>query len=182
MYRYVFLMTMMIAGFLNMSCAMVERAAPGTLSDANMVSIMNTADRSDIEGGHLAEMKASNAKAKAYGHQMVADHSAMLQETKQLSRRLKLTPVSPALGEQLMEEHDESMQTLRNKSGPDFDRGYIDHEITMHEQLIKLVDSASGSADNPALKQLLLQAKSKLQSHLEAARGIKRQLVAQQTP
>jgi putative membrane protein len=76
-----------------------------------------------------------------------------------------------------MNDHDDTMRSLRGKTGSDFDRAYIDHEIEMHEQLIKLVGSAAGSAENPALKRQLLSAKPKLQSHLEAARNIRQALV-----
>jgi putative membrane protein len=166
-------------GLMGSSCAMMQKAAPGTLSDANMISVMNTADRADIEGGHLAQSKGTNPKVQAYGRQMVDDHSASLNQSKQLSQRLNIAPVAPALAEKLMTDHDETMQSLRSKTGSDFDRSYIEHEIEMHEQLIKLVDNAAGSADNAAVKQHLLRAKPKLQSHLESARGIKRMLVAQ---
>jgi hypothetical protein len=47
-----------------------------------------------------------------------------------------------------MNDHDDTMRSLRGKTGSDFDRAYIDHEIEMYEQLIKLVGSAAGSAVN----------------------------------
>ena len=168
-----------LIGLLGTSCAMVEKAAPGTLSDANILSLLNTADRADIEGGHLAQLRATSPSVQNYGRRMVDEHSAMLSANKQLSRRVNIQPVSSALGEKLADDHDETMQGLRDKPGTEFDRAYIDHEITTHEQLIGLVDRAANKIDNATLRQQVLQAKPRLQAHLDAARSIKRTLVAQ---
>lgn len=69
---------------------------------------------------------------------------------------------------------------LRTKSGSDFGRTYIQQEITRHVQAIELVQAAAEYEDTLPLKQLQVQTKLDLLSHLSAARAVERQLVAQQ--
>ena len=46
-------------------------------SDAQIASIVVTANQVDIDAGKLAESKGSNAEVKAFGKQMVTDHSGV---------------------------------------------------------------------------------------------------------
>ena len=46
-------------------------------NDAQIASIVVTANQVDIDAGKLAESKGSNAEVKAFGKQMVTDHSGV---------------------------------------------------------------------------------------------------------
>lgn len=179
MYQCASIVALIAASLLSTACAKVERAAPIFLSDANILSIMNTADRSDIEGGRLAETRAVDPQVRDFGRRMVADHSAMLEENKQLSHRFDIEPLSSAVNKQVIEQHGEALDTLLNKTGAEFDRAYIDQEIERHERLVALVGKATTSASHVALKEHLRQVEPMLQDHLEAARNIKIMLAAQ---
>jgi predicted outer membrane protein len=56
----------------------------------------------------------------------------------------------------MLSEHEKSMEALKKKkSGEQFDRTYIEHEIQMHQKVIALVEKAPKEADNPQLRMLL---------------------------
>ena len=148
------------------------------LSDANIIALLAVANQSDIEGGQLAETKADSREVRSYGTRMISDHGSMLREGNQLAKQLMINPVQPALGQQLLSEHEKSMESLKRKSGEQFDRAYIDHEIQMHQKVIELVEKATKDADNPRLRTLLEQSRPALQDHLEQAQNVKRSLVA----
>lgn len=93
---FVAIAAVIVAVLLATSCATAERAAPIFLSDANIVSIMNTADRRNIEGGRLAQQHSANPEVQAFARQLVADHSAMLEKNKRLSERFTIEP--PVVG------------------------------------------------------------------------------------
>jgi predicted outer membrane protein len=78
-----------------------------------------------------------------------------------------------------MEKHQAAMKVMKEKSGANFDRAYINYEIEMHTRLVALVDKAARTTNHVALKAHLHQAKPRLQNHLEAARNIRHDLVAQ---
>jgi putative membrane protein len=148
------------------------------LSDANIVSLLTIANQSDIEGGQLAEFKAGRREVRSYGTHMISDHGSMLRQGNQLSKQLMINPVRPALGQQMLSEHEKSIETLKKKSGEEFDRAYIEYEIRMHQKVIRLIEEAMQAVDNPQLRTLLEQSRPTLKDHLEQAQNVKRSLVA----
>ena len=67
-------------------------AAAQAPSDAQIASIVVTANQVDIDAGKLAESKGSNAEVKAFGKQMVTDHSGVNKQAVALVTKLKVTP------------------------------------------------------------------------------------------
>ena len=72
------------------------------------------------------------------------------------------------------------METLRRKSGEDFDRAVIAYQVTMHQQTLKLLDDMADSTNDLSLQVYLKQARPELLIHLTKAQRLQRQLVAQQ--
>ena len=120
--HYAVTITLLAAGFLGTSCATAERAAPIFLSDANIVSIMNSSDRSNIEGGRLAEEHGTSPEVQAFGRQMVADHTVMLDKNKILSERFTIE----LSGRDCRGQNDRQ----RHKYGPMI-QPFCPHETTM---------------------------------------------------
>ncbi len=148
------------------------RASAPHLSDANILSLLALANKSDIEGGRLAQEKATSPDVKAFASRMVGDHAALLEQGTELSERLGLVPVQPEIGHKLVLEHNRAMETLKHQSGSEFDRMYIEHEVGMHRKVLDLVEQAKRTADEPRLKQHLEQVEPLLHEHL--SRGISR--------
>ena len=153
-------------------------SAKRDLSDANIVALLAIANQVDIEGGQLAQQKANSPQVRSYGTRMVADHTSMLQEGNQVAKQLMVNPVQPELGQQMIREHQRAMDALSAKSGEEFDRAYIDHEIKTHEKVIRLVKEAMNDADTPQLRQLLLRSRPVLEDHLQQAQNVKQFLHA----
>jgi putative membrane protein len=167
-------------GVLLAGCAAAQRAMPGTLSNANVISVLDTIDVSEIEAAQLAKQKASSPAVRKLADRLVDEHTEEMQKTLQLAKRMKIQPEKPQLASSMESTHRETMEELRKKSGPDFDRAYLDYQVTMHEQAVKLVEDTANSVDDTRLKQHLKQTRPELVGHLSAARELQRQNVAQQ--
>ncbi len=161
-------------------CGMAQKAMPGTMSDANVVAVLNTIDASELEAAQLAKQKAQSPEVRNYAARIVDEHTKMMAQNRQVASRINVQPENPALVSTLKSTHQENMEELRQKSGRDFDRRYIDDQVLMHEQAVQLVEKTADSADNSRLKQHLMQTRPDLQSHLSEAKTIQRQLVARQ--
>ena len=61
-------------------------------NDAQIAAIVVTANQVDIDAGKLAESKASSADVRAFGKQMVTDHSGVNKQAVALVTKLKVTP------------------------------------------------------------------------------------------
>jgi putative membrane protein len=157
-------------------CAATQRAAPSTMSDANIVSVFNTIDQSEIEAAELARQKAASPVVREYAARIVQDHTVMMDKKQGLANRLNMRPEKPQLASTLESKNQEEMSRLRQKSGADFDRSYIDYQIMMHEQAIKLAQDSASSVNESRIKQQLTDSRPDLQSHLTEAQSIRQQL------
>ena len=86
-----------------------------------------------------------------------------------------MTPVVPRDDDDLVEEHKDHMDKLQAQ-GNEFDEEYMEAQITDHENTLEMIDEALESAQNPQVRQLLEQARPKIQAHLDLAKQVKDQL------
>ena len=69
-------------------------------NDAQIAFIVVTANQVDIDAGKLAESKGSSADVKAFGKQMVTDHSGVNKQAVALVTKLKVTPEDNATAQE----------------------------------------------------------------------------------
>src|SRR5262252_1998631 len=147
--------------------------APAGPSDAQIAHIVVTANQVDIDAGKLAESKGSNADIKAFGKQMVTDHTGVNKQAVALVTRLKVMPEDNPTSQSLKKGGEDNVQNLKTLSGAAFDRAYIEHEVAYHQQVIDALDKTLiPSAQNAELKSLLVSVRPAFVAHLEHAKHI----------
>jgi len=146
-------------------------------NDAQIASIVVTANQVDIDAGKLAESKGSNAQVKAFGKQMVTDHSGVNKQAVALVTKLKVTPEDNATSKSLKSGGEENLAKLKKLSGAAFDKAYIDHEVAYHEQVLEAIDKTLiPSAQNAELKNLLVSVRPAFVAHLDHAKMLQASL------
>ncbi|SCX89627.1 putative membrane protein [Nitrosospira sp. Nl5] len=146
----------------------------GDLNDAEIAHIVVTANDVDIEAGNLAKKKAKHEDVHGYAHRMISEHTDVNQQAKDLVKKLGVTPKDNAISQSLKEDGKKNLDKLKDLSGKEFDKAYIDGEITLHEKVINVADNKLvPSVKNEELKALLVKVYPSLVSHLEHARKIK---------
>jgi len=146
-------------------------AAAQAPSDAQIASIVVTANQVDIDAGKLAESKGSNAEVKAFGKQMVTDHSGVNKQAVALVTKLKVAPEDNATSKSLKQGGVDNVKNLEKLSGAAFDKAYVDHEVAYHEQVLDAIDKTLiPSAQNAELKGLLVSVRPAFLAHLEHAK------------
>jgi putative membrane protein len=146
-------------------------------NDAQIASIVVTANQVDIDAGKLAESKGSNAEVKAFGKQMVTDHSGVNKQAVALVTKLKVTPEDNATSKSLKKGGEENLANLKKLSGAAFDKAYIDHEVAYHEQVLDAIDKTLiPSAQNAELKSLLVSVRPAFVAHLDHAKMLQAKL------
>jgi putative membrane protein len=146
-------------------------------NDAQIASIVVTANQVDIDAGKLAASKASNPDVKAFAQQMVTDHSGVNKQATELVTRLKVTPEDNATSQSLKSGGESNIATLKGLSGAAFDKAYIDHEVAYHQQVLDAVDKVLiPSASNADLKALLVKVRPAFVAHLEHAKHVQASL------
>ena len=151
----------------------VTNAFAQGVNDAQIASIVVTANQVDIDAGKLATSKASKPDVKAFAQQMVTDHTGVNKQATELVTRLKVTPEDNATSQSLKSGGDANLATLKGLSGAAFDKAYVDHEVAYHQAVLDAVDKVLlPSASNADLKALLVKVRPAFVAHLEHAKMV----------
>lgn len=170
-----------LAGPLLLGCALVQQLLPGiTLSDSNIVSLLDRLDEGEIDAAQLAQTKASDPEVQAFAGRVLNEHRELANANGRLATQLSLQPKPSALGSQLQQAHEQAMRELRALSGPAFDRAYVQHEIRQHVWAFNFLETTAESEGNLPLKQELVRTGPDLLSHISAARALERHLGPEQ--
>ena len=154
-----------------------QTSPAGAPTDPQIAMIVVTADNVDIAGGKLAAKKSSNPKVKEFAELMVRDHTSVNNQATQLAKKLNVTPEESPTSKSLKADGVKMLAKLRGLSDAEFDKAYIDNEVTYHEAVIKTVDETLiPNAKNAELKALLESGKPIFVSHLNHAKELQTSL------
>jgi putative membrane protein len=153
-----------------MSGAAGATASGTALSSADKKAVMDMgmANMAEVEAGKMAVAKAQNPDVKAFGQQMIDDHTKALTEVQALASAKGVT-----LPTELDAKHKAMVAKLDKLSGDKFDKEYMknaglaDHK-TVHSKLEKF-ESGAKDAD---VKALAAKMKPTVEQHLKSAQMI----------
>jgi len=147
------------------------------VDDAQIASIVVTANQVDIDAGKLASSMGSNAEVKKFGQQMATDHAGVNKQAVELVTKLKVTPKDNPTSMSLKEGGEANVASLKKLQGAAFDKAYIDHEVAYHQQVLDAIDKTLiPSASNAELKALLVKVRPAFVAHLEHAKMVQSSL------
>jgi putative membrane protein len=151
-------------------------AAKAPLTDANIVALLDEANKADSATGAFALTKASSKDVKAFAKMMMGEHHALRVQGLALAKKLKVTPEAPA-DDPVKAAGSAEMAALQSAgSGAAFDKAYIDQEITIHQAVLDLAQKGHDQTQTAELKALIEKAKPVIQKHLDRAQAIQQQL------
>jgi len=152
-------------------------AAPqGGLTDANIVALLDAANKADSSAGALAAKKATNAEVKAFARLMMSEHHALRAAGQALAKQLGVEPKAPER-DPLAPYVANEMKTLQSTAkGAEFDRVYIDNEVSVHQAVLDLANQARVTTQTPQLKELIEKAVPVIRKHLDQATELQKKL------
>lgn len=140
--------------------------------EARLLGFLNLANKDDLEGGRLAQERGGSMAVKTYGRQMESDHMQMLEDSESAAKRLDMLPAMGPETQPLIQDHAKALQKLQALSGKEFDQLYLSQEIDMHKRVLQAAASLAGQTRNPALKEMMANARPLLEAHLKAAQSL----------
>jgi putative membrane protein len=151
-------------------------ASQGVLTDANIVALLDGANKADSAGGALAAKKATNAEVKAFARLMMSEHHALRAAGQALAKQLGVEPKAPER-DPLAPYVANEMKTLQSTAkGAEFDRTYIDNEVSVHQAVLDLANQARVTTQTPQLKELIEKAIPVIRKHLDQATALQKKL------
>jgi putative membrane protein len=146
------------------------------LGDSNIVALLDEANKADSAAGAVALKKGTNAEVKAFARLMMSEHHALRVSGQQLAKQLGVTPKPPErdpIGGYAKNEMNDLQKTPK---GAEFDKTYIDHEVSVHQAVLDFANQARVTTQTAQLKDLIEKAIPVIQKHLEQAQAIQKKL------
>jgi putative membrane protein len=158
-------------------CLCAAAVSAQTVNDAQIASIVVTANQVDIDAGKLAAATTANAEVKKFAQLMVTDHTGVNKQAVDLATKLKVTPQDNDTSKSLKAGGEKNVANLKTLKGAAFDKAYVDQEVTYHQAVIDALDKTLvPNASNPELKALLVKVRPAFVAHLEHAKHLQSSL------
>jgi putative membrane protein len=162
-------------GFLSLAQAADQKAAAAAAgpTDPQIAAIVVTANTVDIDAGKFAKNKTKDPEIKKFAQQMITDHTAVNKSAVDLVTKLKVTPEENDTSRALKKGGDDNLAALKDLKGKEFDKAYVDHEVTYHQSVLDAIDNTLvPNAKNAELKALLEKVRPSIAAHLDHAKHI----------
>ena len=146
-------------------------AAKAGPTDAQIAAIVVAANTVDINAAKLASKMSKNAKVRAFAKSMIKDHTGNNKAAVALVTKLGVTPEENDTSKSLTDGGQKNTDNLKTLKGKDFDKAYVDNEVTYHQAVVDAIDNTLiPSAKNEDLKALLTKTSPVIKEHLEHAK------------
>jgi len=127
-----------------------------------------SANKLEIESGRLAAQQATNPQLKAFGEQMVDDHTKAGQDLQALAAQKGVT-----LPATMTDSHQKKLDALRKEQpGEDFDQEFRDLMVDSHQEAVSLFEETADDAKDPEVKSFAAKMLPTLQHHEEEAKAL----------
>ena len=148
-----------------------------SINDAQIASIVVTANQVDIDAGELAKTMATDPDVKKFGEMMATDHTGVNKAAVDLATKLKVTPQDNDTSRALKAGGDKNLAHLKTVKGAAFDKAYVAHEVAYHTQVLEAIDTTLiPSTKNAELKALLVKVRPAFVAHLQQAKQLQAKL------
>ncbi len=136
-------------------------------AEATFISDAIKDNLKEVGFGELARRKAVSAEVKAFGEQMIKDHSATADKLIALAMSKSIDP--PKV---MSSESNRHLQTLAMKSGKSFDDAYIADMVKDHQSDVSKFEKMAQQAQDPELQKLVTSTLPVLRAHLQHVQGL----------
>lgn len=147
----------------------MDTGAKTMLTSPDAKFAMNAAQGglTEVKAGQLAAEKASSPDVKAFGQQMVDDHTKANEQLKAIAQEKGMTlPTDINAKQQAMYDR------LSKLSGADFDSAYVKAMVMDHDEDLKEFTKESTKGKDEKIKGFASQTLPVIQGHLEKIKAI----------
>lgn len=115
----------------------------------------------EITSSMMAQKHAADPRVKAFATMLIADHTKLTNATLTAAKGAGVMPPPPELSPM---QKDMISQLIA--AGPNFDRVFLQQQMTAHQQALQLQNGYAASGDVPALKAGAASAVPVIQGHI----------------
>ncbi len=147
------------------------------VSEPQILALLRAVNQGEIDEAKVAQGKATDPQVKQFADTMVADHGQMLDDERRLAAKLSLTPMESAKSRELEQGTKSKIEELKNLSGADLDKKYIENQVNEHAEGLTLIRSTIlPNVKTAELRTLIKGTEAKVSKHLSDARDIQHRI------
>jgi putative membrane protein len=125
---------------------------------------MAMANMTEIDSSRLALDSSQDSNVKMFAQRMIDDHTQAQQDLSSLAASKAVT-----LPSHLDATHQKMIDELKEKSGTDFDKAYVDDQIAGHKEAISADQDEANNGNDPQERALADRLLPTLNMHLSMA-------------
>lgn len=145
-----------------MSSSSMSGMAGSALPTPDYLTAASQSDQFEIQEGQLAQTMGKSSKVKAFGKEMVRDHTKSTKDLMAAATKAGMTP-APA---PLRPDQQQMIAALQATSGADFDRTYIQQQTQSHQEALQVHQGYAQGGSDKTLKAAAAKIVPVVQSHL----------------
>lgn len=156
-----------------------DAAPKDALTDDQIATIASLANNSEIEQAKLARARSKDEKVLQFAGMMIAHHG----EAQRKQDALSLGSAESTLSRDMIVEGGETMRQLKEKTGAEFDRAYMQAQVQGHQKVLDAIEKQLiPNAKRADLKAHLAELRPRVKQHLEQAEKTLAELASRQSP
>jgi putative membrane protein len=145
-----------------------QPAPASKLDDATVAAIFDEVNTADIWAARVAVRKGSSEQVRAFARMVVQDHEQVQQMARELTRKQGIVP-TPPVHDSTANDLVRTLDLLESKSGLEFDRSFLEHEIAFHQAAVQAVKkSLLPAIQDPEFKAFVQKVLPGFEHHVEA--------------
>jgi putative membrane protein len=149
------------------------------LTDAEIASVLLTANQGEAAQNTLAAGKTTNSDVRSLANDFADAHTAAANRETSLYAMLNLTPADNSVSTQLRATSDSTISQLQGASASQFDLTFVNGQISEHQAVLILIDqNLLVNVTNDALRSEVTAIRTAVQSHLAEAEALLARLQA----
>ncbi len=146
---------------------------------AKIAAVATISNINEIDPSRLALSNSQNPAVQAFARDMIAEHTALETQLRDMLNKKKMLEQDNALSMQLKRNAQPTLDSLRSKQGMEFDKAYVNQQLMSHDMTLKTLDtSLIPLATDPDMKNMLQNAvRPAVVRHLERIKQIQTAMI-----
>lgn len=148
-------------------------AAAGVMpapAPADYLMMAGQSDAYEMQPSQLALAHAQGRRVKDFANMMIRDHGKTTATLMAAAQKSGMTP--PPAPPPLRPDQEQMITQLQSASGPDFDRTYVQQQVTADQQALDLHSSFAAGGFDPNLKRAARAAVPIVRRHLDMVQSM----------
>jgi putative membrane protein len=121
----------------------------------------------EVQSSQLELAQTQNSALKAYAQQIITDHQASTSKVTALAAK-KQVELPTIMGP----DQQKMIDNLKLKSGLDFDKAYIDLQVTAHQHAVDVASDEIVNGSDPDVRALASDVQDSANRHLRVAQNL----------